>query len=134
MALNPKTRVASRNSALDAAFPSALNSGLLRIYDGTQPTDADTALGAQTLGAELTLNATAFGAASSGSKTAGAITSDSSADASITASWHTIATSGGTRYIDGSVGTGTHDLVVNTVTIAAAAVVSCSSYVISQAA
>jgi hypothetical protein len=46
-ALNPKTTTARRNAALDAAFDSGLNSGFLRIYDQTQPTDADTALGAQ---------------------------------------------------------------------------------------
>lgn len=86
------------------------------------------------LGADLALNATAFAAAAAGSKTAGAITNDSSADATITASWHSLLTSGNVRKIDGTVGTGTHDLVVNTVSIVAAAVVSCSSYVISQAA
>ena len=66
-ALNPKTAVARRNAALDAAFDTVLNGGSLRIYDGTQPTDADTALGAQVLLAQLTLNATAFAAASAGS-------------------------------------------------------------------
>ena len=46
MALNPKTGIASRNLALNAAF-DILNNGKLIIFDGSQPTDADTALGAQ---------------------------------------------------------------------------------------
>jgi hypothetical protein len=42
MALNPKTAVATRNKAIDAAGAD-LNNGYLRVYQGTQPTDADTA-------------------------------------------------------------------------------------------
>jgi len=45
VALNAQTPVAARNAALDAAFPGGtFNSGKLQIYDGTQPTNADTAL------------------------------------------------------------------------------------------
>ncbi len=133
MALNARTRVASRDAALDAAFPSALNSGFLRIYDGTQPTNADTALGAQVLLAELTLNATAFAAASSGSKAANAITDDSSANATGTATWGSIVTSGGTRYMDFEVGTSGANLNLNSVSIVAGARVSVSSFTITQA-
>ena len=65
---------AQRSTMLDAAR-SAYNSGKLRIYSGSVPADADAALGGATLLAELTLNATAFPAASSGVLTANAITS-----------------------------------------------------------
>jgi hypothetical protein len=133
MALNVLVSADSRNLGLNAAF-DILNSGRLRIYDGTQPATADTALSGNTLLADLAMGATAFAAASAGSKTANAITNDSSADATGTASWHSLLNSSNVRKIDGTVGTGTHDLVVNTVSIVAAAVVSCSSYVISQAA
>lgn len=133
-ALNPKTRGASRDAALDAAFPAALNSGLLRGYDGTQPTDADTALGAQVKLFECTLNATAFAASSSQSKAANAITADSSADASGTCTWGTITTSGGTRYIDFSVGTSGANLNLNSVAISSGANVSCSAFTLTQAA
>lgn len=133
-ALSPKTRGASRDAALDAAFPAALNSGFLRIYDSTQPTDADTALGAQVLLAELTLNATAFAASSSQSKAANAITADSSANATGTATWGTITTSAGTRYIDFSAGTATVNLTLNTASIVSGANVSCSAFTITQAA
>lgn len=133
-ALNPKTAVARRNAALDAAFDTVLNSGSLRIYDGTQPTDADTALGSQVLGAQLTLNSTAFAAASSGSKSANAITADSSADASITATWASLVTSGATRLMDMSAGTSSVNLTLNSAAISSGANVSCSSLSVTQAA
>ncbi len=137
MALNPKTAAASRNLALNAAF-DPLNSGFLRIYDGTQPTDADTALGAQVLLAELTLNATAFAAASAGSKTAGAITADSSANATGTATWASLVKSGGVRatdtVMDMSVGTSGANLNLNSVAISSGATVSVSSLTVTQAA
>lgn len=133
MALNPKTAVARRNAALDAAFDTVLNGGSLRIYDGTQPTDADTALGAQVLLAQLTLNATAFAAASAGAKAANAITADASANATGTATWGSLVTSGGTRLMDFTVGTGTHDLVINSTAIQSGAEVSCSAFSVTQA-
>ena len=131
MALNPKTAALPRNAGIDAAA-ATVNGGKLRIYDGTQPTDADTALGAQVLGADLALNATEFAAAASGSASANAISSDTSADATITAAWHSLLNSSNVRKFDGSVGTGTHNLVVNSTAIASGATVSCSSYTLSQ--
>jgi hypothetical protein len=133
MALNAKTAVASRNLALDAAF-DVLDSGKFRIYDSTQPTDADTALGAQVLLADLALGADSFAAASAGSKSANAITADSSADATGTATWCSLLTSGSVRKFDGSAGTGTVNLVLNTASIVAAANVSVSSWSFTQAA
>lgn len=135
MALNPSTGVASRNLALNAAF-DILNSGKYRIYDSTQPVSADTALGAQVLLADLALGATAFAAASAGSKAANSITQDSSADASGTATWATLVAS--TRAtvgtMDMSAGTATVNLVLNSAAISALAAVSCSSLTITQAA
>ena len=84
MATNPKRSNAAVSAAADAVCP-LLNNGYLRIYDGTQPATANTAVSTQTLLAELRWNATAFGAASNGVATANAITSDTSADATGTA-------------------------------------------------
>lgn len=134
MALNPKLAVARRNAALNAALDTVLDGGFLRIYDGAQPTDADEAIGAQVLLAELTLNATAFAAASGGSKAANAITSDSSANATGTATWGALVTSGGTRLFDFSVGTSGANLNLNTVSIVASATVSCSAFTVTMAA
>ena len=128
MALNPKLAVAQRNLAMNAALDTAANGGSMKWYDGTQPTDADTALGAQVLLATLPLNATAFAAASAGSKTAAAITS-ASAVATSTATWGSLVTSGGTRFRDFSIGTATANLILNSVAISSGATCSCTSWV-----
>lgn len=135
MALNPKTSLASRALALNAAF-DILNNGKYRIYDSTQPTDADTALGAQVLLADLTLGATAFAAASAGAKAANSITQDSSADASGTATWATLvaSTRATTGTMDMSAGTATVNLVLNSAAISSGAAVSCSSLSLTLAA
>jgi hypothetical protein len=129
-----KTAAARRNAALDTAFDT-LNNGKLGILDGAQPTNADTALGAQVLLAELALGATAFAAASAGSKTANSITQDSSANASGTPGWASLyASTTATRHLDMSAGTSGTDMILNASPISSGAVVSCSSLVISQAA
>jgi hypothetical protein len=133
MALNSKTRVIGRNAALDAVL-DVLNGGKLRIYDGTQPTDADTAIGAQVLLADLALNATFGAAASSGTKTANSITADSSADATGTASWFSLLTSANVRVIDGSVGTSGANLNLNSVAISSGATVSVTALTVTMAA
>ena len=69
MALNTQIADATVN-AQAAALATLCNSGLIKIYDGTQPATADTALGAQVLGVTLTFGATAFPAANSGLLTA----------------------------------------------------------------
>jgi hypothetical protein len=112
MALNPKISNTAANAALDALC-ALLNTGYLRIYDGSQPTDANTALGAQVLLAELRFGATAFGAAVAGVATANAITSDTDNNATGTATWYRCLKSDGTTVVhDGSVGTATANLVL----------------------
>lgn len=132
MALNAKLSNAGANAAADAVCVLA-NTGYLRIYDGTQAANADTAVGAQVLLAELRLNATAFGAASAGVATANAITSDSSADATGTATWFRVLKSDGVTVLwDGSVGTATANLILNAVSIVAGAAVAVSSFTYTQ--
>lgn len=127
MALNPKYSDTMVNAEANAVG-DALNSGYIRIYDGSQPTNADTAVGAQTLLAELRFGADAFGNASGGVITANAITDDSSANATGTATWARILASNGTTvWFDGSVGTSNANVILNTTSIVSGAVVSCSS-------
>jgi hypothetical protein len=116
---------------LDAINSSIGASGRLRIYDGTQPTDPDTALGAQVLLADLPLSATAFAAASAGSISANAI-SNATAAASGTATWASFTTSAGVRKIDCSVGTSSANVIINSTAISSGATVSCSSATISM--
>jgi hypothetical protein len=128
MALNPKRSNTAVSAAADAVCP-LLNSGKLRIYSGTQPATADTAITTQTLLAELTFNTTAFGAASNGVATANAITADSSADNTGTATWfRALKSDGTTAVLDGSVGTSSADLILNSVSISAGAQVSVTSF------
>lgn len=128
MALNPKRSNAAVSAAADAVT-ALLNSGKLRIYDGSQPATANTAITTQNLLAELTFNSTAFGAASNGVATANAITSDTSADATGTATWFRALKSDGTTPVfDGSVGTSSADLVLNSVAISSGAQVSITSF------
>lgn len=124
MALNTQLSNTGRNAALDA-LTALFNSGKLRIYDGSQPANANTALSGQTLLAELTFNATAFGAAASGVATANAITSDSSADATGTASWFRCVKSDGTTVLmDGTVGTSGANANFNSTAIQSGATVA----------
>ena len=132
MSLNLKLSETTVNGEADA-HSALLNSGYLRIYDGTQPTNADTAIGAQVLLAELRFGATAFAAASGGVATANTITSDSSANASGTATWYRTLKSDGTTVVsDGSVGTSGANLNLNSVSITAGAAVDCTAFVFTQ--
>jgi hypothetical protein len=125
MALGYST--ALRNAQLDAITTAIGSNGLLRIYNGTRPATGGTAT---TLLAQLALSATAAGAASSGVLTFSAITNDSSADATGTATWFRITTSGGTAVIDGDVGTSGSDLNFNTVSFVSGAVIAVTSLTI----
>lgn len=104
MALNTQLANATVNGQGDN-LSARLNNGYLRIYDGTQPTNADTAIGAQVLLAELRFNATAAPATSNGLITFNAITADSSANATGTPTWYRALSSDGTTVVmDGSAG------------------------------
>lgn len=126
MALGLST--AARNALLDSLNSVIGTSGLLRIYDGSRPATGGTAT---TLLAELALSSTALASASSASAAFNSITNDSSANATGTATWFRIVTSGGTHVIDGSVGTSGADLNFNTVSFVAGATIAVSSLSIS---
>jgi hypothetical protein len=128
MATNPKQSNLAVTTGADAVC-DLLDDGYLRIYSGTQPTTADTAIGAQVLLAELRWNATAFPAATNGVATANAITSDASANATGTAAWFRALKSDGTTVVfDGSVGTADADLIIATTSIVAAATIPMTSF------
>lgn len=128
MALNTQLANATVNGQADN-LAARLNTGYLRIYSGTQPATADTALSGNTLLAELRFSATAAPAASNGLLTFNAITSDSSADATGTASFFRAFQSDGTTVVmDGTVGTSAANLVLGSVAISAGAVVAVSAF------
>lgn len=120
-----------RNARLDAITTFAGGSCKLRIYNGTQPA---TGGAVTTLLAELTCNATFAAAASNSVLTLNAITSDSAADATGTATWARITKSDGTTHVlDCTVGTSGTDIILNTVSIVANAQVSVTSATITEA-
>lgn len=125
MALNTQLADATVN-AQATSLSTLANSGLLRIYDGTQPATADTAITTQVLGVTLTMNATAFGAPVSGLLTANAITSGT-AVASITPTWARLLKSDGTTVImDVSAGASGANLTIGAFT--SGTTVACSSF------
>jgi hypothetical protein len=115
MAMTITTQTAD---AMLAAFAALCNTGPVRIYSGTAPTNASTALSDNTMLAEATMGATAFSGTYSTSgnnrvATANAITADSSADASGTATFFRVFQSGGTIVVyQGSVGTSSADMIM----------------------
>jgi hypothetical protein len=126
-------------AALDA-LKALCNNGYIRVYDGAQPTDANTAVGAQHLLAEFRFAATAFGASScTGSApnrvaqvTAAAI-SDVTAQATYTAAWFRALKSDGTTAVfDGSVGTSGCDLNLTDITLTTGETCRVSSLVLSN--
>lgn len=131
MASNIHIALASRNAALDNAFNLA-NNGTLVVYSGTQPANADTALSGNTALATFTLGATAFGAAAGASGATSTKTLNSvsavAASATGTATWYRIYRSDGITVVsDGSVGTASSDLNLNTISIQISGTVSITS-------
>lgn len=121
---------ATVNAEADA-LARLLDNGYLRIYDGTIPTNADTAVGAQVLLAELRLNATSAPAAVAGVLTFNAVTSDTSNNATGTAAWYRALSSNGTSAVmDGTVSLtgGGGDLIINAVAIVVGAQTDITSW------
>jgi hypothetical protein len=92
-----KLATTARNAACDGIvdlIDAGAGAGLIRIYQGTQPADPQTAH-ASVLLATLTFTDPAFGAAATGVATASAITSDTNVDATGTAQWARVVDSDG---------------------------------------
>lgn len=127
MANNLKISTTAVNAQADA-LSDLLDNGYLRIYDGTQPANANTAITSQVLLAELRFNATAAPAASGGVLTMSSIAQDSSANNTGTATWfRALKSNGSTVVFDGSVGTASCDLNLGSTSITAGASVAVTS-------
>lgn len=122
----------TRNKACDAIvddIDAGGGAGTIAIRTGAQPTnvgDADTG----TLLGTLTFSATAFGSSVSGTATAAAITSDTTADASGTAGHFRIKDSAGNIVADGTCGQGSGDLSFDNAAIVAGGVIAISSFTV----
>lgn len=93
---------AVKNSALDTvktAIDAGSSGGTIKVYTGAQPTSPADAITTQTLLATLTFS-DPCGTSASGTLTMSAITQDSSADATGTATWARVADSSGNTVFD----------------------------------
>jgi hypothetical protein len=132
MPSNLKYSNGTRNAQQQGLITYAGTGSIIRLYDGIQPTNANTAISTQTLLVSLTI-AGGFGTDSNGTITLGAVTSGTAA-ASGTASFFRIVKSDGTTVVmDGSVGTSGSDLNLNTTTIASSQTVSITAGTIIRA-
>ena len=140
MANNPFFSDTAAKAGCDAVAAKC-NGGSIKIYTGSQPTDANTAVSGQTLLGTLTLSATAFAASSasgtaptrSAIATANAITGDSSADNTGTATWFRVLQSDGTTVVyDGSVGVSGCDLNLATTSIVTGEAINVTSWTLAQ--
>ena len=128
MPLNEKLTNLGANTQIDA-LSALIDGGFMDIYDGIQPSDADTPIGSQVLLASLGLSNPAFVPGVGGVALANAITPDASADATGTATWYRIYRSDHiTPVMDGSVGTVDANLILTSVSVQAGASVSVESW------
>jgi hypothetical protein len=108
LASTTQTAVADYRDDLIDAVTAQLDlgdaSGLLILYDGTQPVDADTAVTTQTVLASLELDDPAFAAASAGTAVLASLPRTTEASASGTATWARIYDSDMVAIMDISVG------------------------------
>lgn len=125
-----KMSAAVRNAMLDAITAQVGTTAKLRIYSGSRPANVAAAI-TGTLLAELTCNATFAPAASGGVLTLNAITSDTSADATGTATHFRLWNSAGSvAMVDGDVSTAASDLNLNTVSLVSGATVAVTSFTV----
>jgi hypothetical protein len=128
-----KQTTAVRNAQLDALNTQIGASARLRIYNGTRPANANTAITSQTMLVELTGNATAFAAAASGGVLTANAISNGTAAATGTASWFRLWQSNGTTAImDGDVSTSGADVNLNNTSIATGQTVSVTSFTVTD--
>ena len=114
------------------AIDSGGAGGSFQLYTGTKPDGPDTAVGTQVLLGTMALSYPS-GAVAAGSLVFGAITQDSSADASGTATWGRFLSSSGVAVLDVDVSTigGSGFVQMNTVNVVALGPILVNSCVIS---
>ena len=121
------------NAAADAegdALAPLFNNGYLYIYDGTRPTNANTAVGSQHLLATLRFAATGIATSVNGVLTAGTITQTGTNAATYTATWYrSVQSDNSTVICDGEVGTSGCDCNLSSTSIVSGGTCSITSFV-----
>lgn len=115
---------------------SGTASGHVKIYSGTAPADADTALSGNTLLADLAMTNPAFGNAADlnpGARaTASTITDDTDADATGTATFFRVVDRDGNVVFQGDVGTASATCILNSTAIQIHATVKITSMTVTM--
>lgn len=107
-----RLKISVANAFLDAIAALFPAGAILEIYKDTIPTDADTAVGVQTLLASITLPSSPWAAASSRSVAKQNTWQDASADAGAgdAPTWFRLKNAADTQRIDGTAGVGSGDM------------------------
>lgn len=126
-----RTAVTVKNNILTQiknAIDAGTGAGTIKVYTGSMPAAPETAITTQTLLGTLTCS-DPCGTVASGTLTFGAVTQDSSADATGVAAWARIADSDATAVHDVDITTtgGGGTLQLNTTNIVAGGPILCSS-------
>lgn len=123
------TAIASCNAMVDL-IDAGSGAGFVRIYTGSQPTDSDTSE-TGTLLVTITLQDPAFGAAadaSPGGRATMAGTPSGTAAATGTAGYFRLYDSDENHILDGSAGTGSEDMVLDSASITSGQTVTINSF------
>jgi hypothetical protein len=132
MASNLKYSNGTRDAQQNGLITYAGSAAIIKIYSGTQPVNANTAISSQTLLVSLNVSGS-FGTDSNGTITLSSVTS-ATAVATGTASFFRITKSDGTTVVmDGSVGTSSADMILDNTSIATGQTVSITSGTIIRA-
>lgn len=131
--------VLTRNAilaAIIARIDADANGGTVKVYTGTRPATADTALSSNTLLATFTFATSSFSAPSGGSATVSSLPLSATAVANGTATWFRCADESGDTVFDGSVGITSSgaDLEISTTAITTGLVVSMTGGTLTQPA
>lgn len=126
----------SLRNLLANAFGAHFDSGFLRVYDGTAPADADTAIGAQNLLAEVTLPVDSFAAAATGAVAKNGTWEDNDINLSGTAAWFRLADSLTGEVLQGTVTAtgGGGDMTVDDVAFVAGGVFTVTGFTVTMPA
>ena len=116
MASNLKYSNGTRDAQQTGLITYAGSGSIIRLYDGTQPTNANTAISTQTLIVSLVVSGS-FGTDSNGSITLGTVTNGTAVASSTVTFFRIVKSDGTTVVMDGSVGTSGADMNLNSTTI-----------------
>ena len=141
MAAQPMMSMAAAQAGLNAitALLNVGGTGTIIIKTGAAPATVETAATGTTLSSGLTFSATAFanatdpGSTGLATATANAIANDASAANTGTAGYFRALNHAGTAVLQGTCGTSSADMILNTTAITAADTIVCTSFVITLA-